>query len=83
MKACPRITTLAVRFVFTPRIGLSRALSRPWSHSTRLVSYWLLGAFFPQIREMPVPQPGPGQILVKIEASGLCHDIHAARGDWP
>ena len=33
---------------------------------------------------MPVPTPGPGQVLVKIEASGLCHtDIHAARGDWP
>ena len=37
-----------------------------------------------EIREVPVPQPGPGQVLVKIEASGLCHtDIHAARGDWP
>jgi propanol-preferring alcohol dehydrogenase len=31
-----------------------------------------------------VPEPGPGQVLVKIEASGLCHtDIHAAHGDWP
>jgi propanol-preferring alcohol dehydrogenase len=31
-----------------------------------------------------VPSPGPGQVLVQIEASGLCHtDIHAARGDWP
>lgn len=37
-----------------------------------------------EIREVPVPTPGPGQVLVKIEASGLCHtDIHAARGDWP
>jgi alcohol dehydrogenase, propanol-preferring len=26
----------------------------------------------------------PGQIRVKVEASGLCHtDIHAANGDWP
>ncbi len=26
----------------------------------------------------------PGQILVRVEASGLCHtDIHAANGDWP
>jgi propanol-preferring alcohol dehydrogenase len=31
-----------------------------------------------------VPVVGAGQVLVKIEASGLCHtDIHAARGDWP
>jgi len=37
-----------------------------------------------EIRDLPVPEPGPGQVLVKIEASGLCHtDIHAARGDWP
>jgi len=37
-----------------------------------------------EVRELPVPEPGPGQVLVKIEASGLCHtDIHAAYGDWP
>jgi propanol-preferring alcohol dehydrogenase len=37
-----------------------------------------------EIRDVPVPEPGPGQVLVRIEASGLCHtDIHAARGDWP
>jgi propanol-preferring alcohol dehydrogenase len=37
-----------------------------------------------EIRNVPVPEPGPGQVLVRIEASGLCHtDIHAARGDWP
>jgi propanol-preferring alcohol dehydrogenase len=36
------------------------------------------------IQERPVPAPGPGEVLVRIEASGLCHtDIHAARGDWP
>jgi propanol-preferring alcohol dehydrogenase len=37
-----------------------------------------------EIRELPTPEPGPGQVLVRVEASGLCHtDIHAARGDWP
>jgi propanol-preferring alcohol dehydrogenase len=37
-----------------------------------------------EIQELTVPEPGPGQVLVKIEASGLCHtDIHAAYGDWP
>lgn len=36
------------------------------------------------IREVPVPQPGPGQALVEIEATGVCHtDVHAADGDWP
>jgi len=37
-----------------------------------------------EIKEVTTPEPGEGQILVRIEASGLCHtDIHAARGDWP
>ena len=36
------------------------------------------------LEERPVPEPGPGQVVVKMEASGLCHsDIHAAHGDWP
>lgn len=36
------------------------------------------------VEERPVPAPGRGQVLVRIEASGLCHtDIHAAHGDWP
>lgn len=37
-----------------------------------------------EIEDREVPEPGPGQVLVRIEASGLCHtDIHAAHGDWP
>lgn len=37
-----------------------------------------------EIQERAVPTPGPGQVLVRIEACGLCHtDIHAAHGDWP
>ncbi len=37
-----------------------------------------------QIEEVAVPTPGAGQILVKIEACGVCHtDLHAAEGDWP
>ena len=36
------------------------------------------------LREVPVPEPGPGQALVEIIASGVCHtDLHAADGDWP
>jgi propanol-preferring alcohol dehydrogenase len=36
------------------------------------------------IDEKPIPVPGAGEIVVKIETCGLCHtDIHAAHGDWP
>ena len=37
-----------------------------------------------QIQQISKPVAGPGEIVVRIEASGLCHtDIHAAHGDWP
>lgn len=37
-----------------------------------------------EIQDLPIPEPGPGQLLVRMEVSGLCHtDIHAAHGDWP
>jgi alcohol dehydrogenase, propanol-preferring len=36
------------------------------------------------VDEVPSRELEPGQIRVKVEASGLCHtDIHAANGDWP
>jgi alcohol dehydrogenase, propanol-preferring len=36
------------------------------------------------IQDLPIPVPGPGQALVKLIASGVCHtDLHAAHGDWP
>jgi len=25
------------------------------------------------IEERPVPEPGPGQVVIRLEASGLCH----------
>lgn len=37
-----------------------------------------------KLEETPVPTPGPGQVLVKVAASGVCHtDLHAVDGDWP
>jgi alcohol dehydrogenase, propanol-preferring len=37
-----------------------------------------------RLEEVVKPVAGPGEIVVRIEASGLCHtDIHAAHGDWP
>lgn len=32
-----------------------------------------------RIQEIPVPQPGPGQVLIKVEAVGVCgSDVHIA-----
>lgn len=37
-----------------------------------------------QIQDLPIPEPGPGQVLIEMEASGICHtDLHSTRGDWP
>ena len=35
-----------------------------------------------EIRELPMPRPGPGEVLVKVHACGLCGtDLHFVR-DW-
>src|SRR5690606_41216738 len=37
-----------------------------------------------EVRDLPVPAPGPYEALVKVTYSGVCHtDLHAAHGDWP
>lgn len=37
-----------------------------------------------KLEDRNIPDPGPGEAVFKVEASGLCHtDIHAAHGDWP
>ena len=36
------------------------------------------------IEELPVPEPKPNEILVKMVSTGVCHtDLHAVEGDWP
>ena len=37
-----------------------------------------------QIQDVPQPQPGPGQVLVKMQASGICYtDVHQTLGHLP
>jgi propanol-preferring alcohol dehydrogenase len=37
-----------------------------------------------RIEEVPVPEPGPGQVVVRVSRCGVCHsDVHAVDGDWP
>ena len=36
-----------------------------------------------KIERVAVPEPGPGEILVRVVACGVCHsDLHAVDGDW-
>jgi alcohol dehydrogenase, propanol-preferring len=36
----------------------------------------------PEIGEVPVPEPGPGQVLLKVGGAGACHsDLHLM--EWP
>jgi propanol-preferring alcohol dehydrogenase len=36
-----------------------------------------------KIKQVPVPEPGHGQVLVKVVTSGVCHtDLHVRDGDW-
>jgi alcohol dehydrogenase, propanol-preferring len=35
------------------------------------------------IEEVARPAPGPGEVLIEVEACGVCHsDLHVADGDW-
>ncbi len=37
-----------------------------------------------EVTDVDLPVPGPGEALVRLETSGVCHtDLHAAQGDWP
>jgi len=37
-----------------------------------------------EYKQIPVPKPGPDEVLVNIKYTGVCHtDLHALKGDWP
>lgn len=36
------------------------------------------------LQEIPTPRPGPGQVLIRVRASGICHnDVWLTRGVFP
>ena len=37
-----------------------------------------------ELTDRPVPEPGPGELLIKVIACGVCRtDLHLAEGDLP
>ena len=37
-----------------------------------------------EIKDVPKPEPGYEEALIKISTAGVCHtDLHLAKGDWP
>src|SRR5580658_1866400 len=35
------------------------------------------------IDDVPAPEPGRGQVRIRVAACGVCHsDVHIARGEW-
>lgn len=37
-----------------------------------------------EYKQIPVPKPGPDEVLVNVKYTGVCHtDLHALNGDWP
>ena len=37
-----------------------------------------------RLQEVPVPDPGPGEVLIRVEAAGICGtDRHLFRGEFP
>ncbi len=36
-----------------------------------------------RFEDVPTPKPGPGEILIRVRACGVCHtDLHLAAGEW-
>ena len=37
-----------------------------------------------ELRDLPVPEPGPGQVLLRVRACGVCRtDLHVVDGELP
>ena len=37
-----------------------------------------------ELREVPLPEPGPGEVRIRVSTCGVCHtDLHVAEGDLP
>ena len=57
--------------------------AHPTPDTMRAASVHAFGAPL-DVADVPTPDPGPGQALVRVLTTGVCHtDLHAVEGDWP
>lgn len=54
------------------------------TESTQIRAAVYDGGPHPTIRTVTLAPPGPGEVMVRIEAAGVCHsDLHVIRDEWP
>lgn len=52
--------------------------------TTMQAARFVAGSGRVEVREVPVPTPGPGEVLVRVEACGIClSDVHLLDGSLP
>ena len=66
----------------TVAVPTSEAPARPLPTTMRALVVREPNQF--EIREVPVPEPGPDQVLARVRAVSICGtDVHLVRGDYP
>ncbi len=56
-----------------PRLTLETPMPSPTMRAVQLTAW----QSEPEVRDVPVPRPGPGELLLRVDAVGLCHsDLH-------
>lgn len=75
--------------MFLTRPSLVEGAAMAFSPKTRVIPATMKAAIVEEfgkplvLKEVPVPEPGQGQVLVKVITSGVCHtDLHVRDGDW-
>ncbi len=59
-----------------------RSLLSPWAAEERMRAIRYHGPKQPlRLEDVPIPSPGPGDVLVRVTAAGLCHtELHFLSG---